>query len=214
MRGSAPTMDTGDGDLATANVDLTVLYHRRSGIKLQDCQQNMMDHGEMTANVYIAFKYGIWTTKHHSCLGRCLCFFMFLPHFARDFCSVELIIRLYQDMPKGVVLAPLKVVNHYGVSFNPLMGHLGYIYIYISSLFLATKALITPKTARVKCVSFACRKIQKSKFVLSSLPPSLPKMYINSVITKTIVFRCFDPSLIQYRYLRFVLVLFGMAVSL
>jgi hypothetical protein len=49
---------------------------------------------------------------------------------------------------------------------------------------------------------------------LSSLPPSLPKMYINSVITKTIVFRCFDPSLIQYRYLRFVLVLFGMAVSL
>ena len=76
---------------------------------------------------------------------------------------------------------------------QPSYGPFG---IYISSLFLATKALITPETARVKCVSFACRKIQKSKFVLSSLPPSLPKMYINIVITKTIVFRCFDPSLI------------------
>ena len=58
MRGSAPTMDTDDGGLATANVDLTVLYHRRSGIELQDCQQNMMDHGEMTANVYNSLQ--IW----------------------------------------------------------------------------------------------------------------------------------------------------------
>lgn len=84
MRGSAPTMDTDDGDLATANVDLTVLYHLRSGIEVSiDCQQNMMDHGEMTANVYIAFKYGIWMTKQHSCLGQVLMFF----HVSSPFCS-------------------------------------------------------------------------------------------------------------------------------
>ena len=124
--------------------------------------------------------------------GQVFMLFHVSSPFCSWFCSVELIIRLYQDMPKGVVLAPLKVVNHYEVSFNPLMGHLGYT----SHLCSWPPKRWLPQKRRVSNACHLRVGKSKSKFVLSSLPPSLPKMYINIVITKTIVFRCFDPSLI------------------